>query len=357
MKSKISFDSLIDQIQTNEEEFSCNRTELEQAYTVAEENTSSLAIKTLSIIGGMLASFAFLGFLLMIGLSSSVAGLISFGVICIGIGLFMTRKLDTILLDTMAISLYAIGCFLIGFGCVEASINETTLCWIFIAIGLISLLVTQNYILSFLVILMINSSFVIIFNMSSSRILYTLFTVVIIGLLMIVFLYEAKLIKLHIIVSKLYSALRIGLLITFIGLFYIDGNFLYMSHLEISQWLVTLALVLSIGYLVHRLLELLDVKNITYRSSIYGMCLLIVLATHQTPAIAASLLIVLLSFYVNYKTGLAIGILALIYFVISYYYYLNISLLIKSLILIGSGFVFLIMYFLMVKKTPTNEEL
>ena len=74
-----------------------------------------------------------------------------------------------------------------------------------------------------------------------------------------------------------------------------------------------------------------------------------------TPGISGTLLIILLSYRTNFKPGLAIGIAAFVYFISNFYYNLNINLLNKSLLLIGSGLLFLALYGLIL-KLKSNEQ-
>ncbi|WP_417936263.1 DUF4401 domain-containing protein [Flagellimonas ochracea] len=68
------------------------------------------------------------------------------------------------------------------------------------------------------------------------------------------------------------------------------------------------------------------------------------------PGISGSLLIVLLCFKVNYKTGFIIGIISLIYSIGQYYYDLSFTLLTKSIILFLSGVLLLVFYMVFNKK-------
>ena len=61
--------------------------------------------------------------------------------------------------------------------------------------------------------------------------------------------------------------------------------------------------------------------------------------------------------WVNYKTGLVIGIISFIYFISQYYYDLNFTLLTKSIILFSSGIVFILFYLFTNKKLNTNEKI
>jgi len=63
------------------------------------------------------------------------------------------------------------------------------------------------------------------------------------------------------------------------------------------------------------------------------------------PAISASMLIILLCFWVNYRSGYIIGIMALCYFICQFYYDLSFTLLVKSELLFASGILFGLVYF------------
>ncbi len=84
---------------------------------------------------------------------------------------------------------------------------------------------------------------------------------------------------------------------------------------------------------------------------IYILSVLLLTSTLLSPAISGAFLIILVSVLVHYKTGLAIGILAFIYFIIQYYYDLNFTLLTKSILLMSSGVVFLAFYIHFKKAT------
>jgi len=94
-----------------------------------------------------------------------------------------------------------------------------------------------------------------------------------------------------------------------------------------------------------------------YKSGIYALSILLLLPTVLSPAISGAILIILLSFLVNYKTSLVIGIAAFIYFVSQYYYDLHFTLLTKSILLFSSGILFLGLYLLTHKKLTSNEKI
>jgi len=63
------------------------------------------------------------------------------------------------------------------------------------------------------------------------------------------------------------------------------------------------------------------------------------------------------SFYSGHRAGIAIGAMALVYFVILFYYDLHLTLLTKSVILMVNGALFLGGYFLIHKKLKADAEI
>ena len=89
-----------------------------------ENNTSTLAIKILSILGGLMATLAFLGFLFLGGLYDSYVSFFILGGIFIVGALFITKATDNLVVDTACIALYVTGYILLGVGFMDLNIDE-----------------------------------------------------------------------------------------------------------------------------------------------------------------------------------------------------------------------------------------
>jgi uncharacterized membrane protein len=109
--------------------------------------------------------------------------------------------------------------------------------------------------------------------------------------------------------------------------------------------------------LVSTLFDVLNITKTQHKTVIYIFTVLSLLPTALAPAILGAILIMLLSFSVNYKTGLVVGVIAFIYFVSQYYYDLNFTLLTKSILLFSSGVFFVALYLFTHKKLTTNEKI
>ncbi len=352
MNSEEDIKELIQTIQLSEGgDFKNNESAILDEYKKQNANTSSLAIKILSIIGGFLATIAFLVFLFIAGFYDSEIGLLFFGIGFIVTAIWLNKIYDKLIVDTVSISIYVIGFFLLGFGLSQQHVNEDVITISFLLIAVCSLIITQTYILSFISVLIVSASLLTLMLSHSFDDLIHLYNTAITLILTYFIFCEAKIITTSKKLSKLYSPIRIGLIISLLfGLGILGKNWLF-SVSENYIWVSSISLFFILIYLVHRIIGLLEIKHLKNKILIYTLSVLILSSTVFAPAILGATLIILLCYLVNYKTGLTIGLIALIYFVSQYYYDLNFTLLTKSIILFSSGILFLAFYLFTNKKT------
>ncbi len=348
--------ALLDSIRTEEGiNFECDENAILEEYNTQEDNKSSLAIKLLSVFGGFLAALAFLGFLAIAGLYDSKFGLSIFGIVFIISAIWLNKAYDKLIIDTFSISIYVIGFVLLASGLSLMNVDENMIAILISLIAFSSLLITQNFMLSFISILTINSSFIFLITSNYSYDFIHLYTAINTLLLTYVLLNEAKIISLNKRLSQLYNPMRIGLVISLLfGLISIGKKDL----MPLSQnliWLSSMVMALVTLYLINTIIKINEINTVKSKVIIYTLSLLILASTTFSPSIAGAIVLVLLSFLVNYKTGLAIGIIALIYFISQYYYDLNFTLLTKSIILFVSGITFLLFYLFTTKLFTTKN--
>lgn len=349
---------LLDYLQTTEEKI----VEFDEESIVASyqknNDNQSFSIKILSVFGGILVSLAFLGFLALAGLYDSEIGLMLFGTLCMAGAIWINKKYDKIIIDTVSISSFIIGFILLGFGFNLLGISANIVNIILIIIAFCSLSIVHNYLLSFISVLIINGC--IIKLILSNNAYNNLIHVYIFALVIIVtylFMKEAKIITASKACSKLYNPIRIGLTVSFLsGLIFLGIK----GILAISPdyiWLSSIIIISAIVYLVSILFGVLQINKTRQKIIIYIVTILLLLPTALSPAISGAILIILLSFLVNYKTGLVLGIIAFIYFISQYYYDLNFTLLTKSILLFSSGILFIALYLFTNKKRRINEKI
>ncbi|NML24089.1 DUF4401 domain-containing protein [Pseudoflavitalea sp. G-6-1-2] len=322
---------------------------LKQAYDKAAANRSGIAIKILVVIGGILSTIAFIGFLLVAGLYESEQGLLVTGVLFLAGALITQAVVDHLFLDTLAVTFYLSGVTLFAFGLGFSARSEDTVCIALIVVGLISMVIAQSYMLAFCAALLIlGGSYAIILIHSDGGLMSVYNTVLILAFTAFVLL-EAQIINIHPKVCKIYNPIRIAMLCTLLVTLYM-GNERWLARNQQYHWMPALAAILCTLSLMPFIWKALNIQNIAIRVAIFLAAALVLAPTFWAPGIAAAVLIVLISFLVNYKTGIVLGSVALIVFVSEYYYHLAINLMTKSLVMMASGVLFLLFYILSRKQ-------
>jgi hypothetical protein len=330
--------------------FEFDEIEIEKEYSNSQKEKSGIAIKILSVLGGFLATLAFLGFLLIAGLYDSKAGLVITGLIFTGAAIWLNVEYKKLIIDTLSVSAYAIGLCLIAFGLSELKVGDNAICILLMIISLFTIGITKNYILSFISILTINGSLIYLIIDNDLYNLIHVYDAILLVLLTYVFLNEAKLLADKKFPSKLYNPIRIGLIFSLItGLVFVGQRGIFdfgIKHIWASS-IITITLTI---YVISIIAKITGITNTKTLYLVYTFSMLFLIPTVMSPAISGALLILLLSFLVNYKTGLAIGVISFIYFISQYYYDLSFTLLTKSIILFVSGIIFLLFYVFTHKK-------
>ncbi len=350
MKSKDDINTVLDYFQNAEDKpLEFDKEAIIAAYQKDDRN-QSLPIKILSVFGGILASLAFLGFLAISGLYSSDVALLVFGGIFIAGSIWVNKEYDKIIIDTLSVSSFIIGFILLGLGLGELRVDINVICIIFIAIALGSLSIAQNYILSFISVLIINGSILTLIIANKGYDVIHIYVSVLAFAMIYVFLEEAKIITTNKALAKLYNPVKTGLVFSFVtGLVFLGKK----GVLPISPdyiWVSSIVIISVIVYLISKLFNVFNITETRHKISIYIFTVFVLLPTGLSPAIPGAMLIILLSFLVNYKTGLVLGITSFIYFVSQYYYDLNFTLLTKSILLFSTGVLFIALYLFTYKK-------
>ncbi len=314
------------------------------------DNNQSLAIKILSVFGGVLACLFFLGFFFIGGLYDSDFGMLILGMLCIAGAIWINKNYDKIIIDTISVSLFLIGFTLLAFGFDKIKISENIICIVFILIAFLSLKITQNYIISFISVLIVNGSILALIIMNNAYELLHIYVSVFVLIITYFFQKEAKIITRSEILSKLYNPVRVGFIFSFLA-----GLILVVIEKTSSYvWLSSIIIISAIIYFMFNLFEILNITSKRNKMVFCILCTLLLLPTIFSPGISGCILIIFLSFWVNYKTGLVIGIVAFIYFISQYYYDLHFTLLIKSMLLFFSGIFFISLYLFIHKKIASK---
>jgi hypothetical protein len=348
---------ILKSVQTFEgEQFQYNEQAILDEYQKKDSNKSSLAIKILSVFGGLFATMTFLGFLASVGLFNSTAAILMGGIAFIILAIVINKTSDKLIYDTFSISIYITGLVLLCIGLLDFDFSKNVIVLVVLTIALSTLILNQTYILSFIAIITLNGCLLTFISINKAYNFIHLYTILMAGLLTYIILNEGKIIASNYKLSKLYNPFRVGLLFSLLsGLIILGNNVLFEINIGFI-WLSSIMLFLLVFYLVSEVVKIIEITNKNTQIVIYTLTVLVLSSTIFAPSILGAIIIILLSFLVNYKTGFVIGLIALIYFISQYYYDLNLSLLTKSIILFASGILFLAFYIFIHKKSLQNEK-
>lgn len=325
-------------------------------YQDKENENSTIFVKILTVLGGILAALAFIGFLLVAGLYDSRNGLLFFGTSLIILAIWISRSYNKLLLDTFSISAFAIGFIMIGLSLNHFKVGDNSLCFIFIVLSVCAMLLSKNYMMDFISVLIIGGSFLSLTVINNQYNLIHAYIWVLAVVLTYLFLKEAKIVTRYKVISKSYNPIRIGLTFSFIISLAVLGKSNIFQLQPQYIWMSSIVTISVFVYLVSFVLSLLKIEKIRHKAAVYFLCFVLILPTSFSPGISGALIVILLSFFVNYKTGLLLGIIAFIYFISQYYYDLRFTLLEKSGLLFLSGILFTIIYFITRATLNANDK-
>lgn len=335
--------------QTEGAEFSYDEAAILAAYRLRTDDSSGVAIKVLSAFGGLLATLAFLAFV-VIGVARSDVGLVIFGIGFIAGAVWFNKEHDRLIVDTLTIALYVAGFAMFAFGLIGLETNENVVVALVIIMATASLFITQRYMLSFVSVLVISGSLLLLFIYHSSSFLIHLYVGGYVLLTVYFFLHEAKLIRSNAILSALYRPVRIGLVVSLLFGLVAVGTIDLVPTNQHHVWLSSLIIMPATLFVVSVTIRINEAILPKDQRLIYLLSIVVLAPTVFCPSISGAILLLLLSFLVNYKAGVVIGVGSLVYFTSQYYYDLNFTLLTKSILLFSSGVMFLVFY-LFIRKS------
>ncbi len=327
------------------------------------EQKHNLTIRVVSIIGGILTAFFFLGFLALTRVLRSETSYLLVGSLLIIATLAVSRLVIKSFLDAMNITLYVAGCVLVAFGFG----NHINIFFItLIGISILTFLLSRGFILPFLsVITFIISLFGEITHLFSSSYPLEIAAVPVMAAFLLTNLFEIKIYGLlnnrlsrfgHSL-SK-YMPFHYGLFtscLVLMGGLSIEFLILGVNHLAIFS-ILSVFMWMGILVMVQRIMKVMQVDNPIRQTGIYILCLIICLPTVSAPYLSGSLLLILICFHYGYKAECAASLLLFIYAVSKYYYDLNLSLLIKSITLFFVGIGFIAAWYFLTQKRIKHEK-
>ncbi len=347
MEMKSNVNILLQELQDKYgDTFSFDQVAIEKEVEIQSSQFSNLAVKILSVIGGFLGSLFFLGFLLVLGLYDTPVVALVMGVILICVAIGIDRNETSVLLDTVSISNFLIGGFLIGFGLVDLTgEDENLLILVAMVIASISFFFAKGFMLRMICVLIFNGSWLALILENKINSAFHFQIIFLIAGFIYLSFFEAKLISKNTFWNSIYKPLHAGFLISLSFALFLLANSWKMEVYFFYDWISSIAVFLANIFVVFKIIEGLELSEEKNKMWIYGLSIFVLLPTFLMPSIGGAILVLLVSYHIGHRVGTALGMVGLFYFGIQFYYDLNLTLLIKSIILMISGVMFLSAYY------------
>lgn len=355
MENKDNINELMDYFRSIENEpVEFDEEAIYSAYPRVDGN-QPLSIKILAAIGGILASFAFLGFILIAGLYESQFVSVLFGVMFISGSILVNKKYNKITTDAIGVSCYIIGLLLLVSG-LSTDIELNGVCLLYILISLGVMITVQNYMLSFVALITIVASIITLILTNKSYGMANIYVIMSALFMTYIFLHETLFITTYKRLSQLYNPLKIASVLSFLAGLVLFSNNKFISLATRYNWLHSIVIILFIIYVLSNVLSILNINLTKHKILIFAFAIITLLPTLFFPPISGAILIILISFMINYITGFVLGITSLICFICQFYYDLNLTLLTKSILLFLTGVLFIVSYLFTYLNINRNEE-
>lgn len=351
-----NFHEALQSVQTNiGRELQVDQEALKKDY-FNDRQEQSMTIKVLSILGGILASVAFVGFIFITRLNANSIFMSILSGLFFVTSIAMNKRFDKVILDTISVCMYLLSFASLGILFDELNRSSTIPYFCFLGLALLTILISRSYILTFVATLITTGSLLAIFFTKELAELNHVLLVSLAAIIIYFTFNEGKLMKIKSLQGKRYLALRTGLVFSFMICLYYTSEPTFIIDAWLIDWITSGIFIGMILWLINCLLNRFLCEE-TGKKIFISLLILICLGfTAMNPAISGSLFLLLISFKVNYKTGISLGVLAFIYFIGLFYYDLDLSLLKKSIAMFVSGVFFLLLYFVIFKKSNSHEK-
>ena len=335
---------------------SFDRNAILEAKEIELMSHSSFAIKFVALLGGIIGSFTLLGAVYALELSINYV----FNLVCAllfwGAAFWMHTKRKKIIYDTILICLVLMAsyfCYAVLDDLRYLSTINNSILGLFL--GFVCLAFFKNELLSFLgSIGVLISLFVIAIELDLiwGASLYLILMIISITFL---FLNESVILLKGSKIKDVYKSIRLAHILVILGVLnYTSPSNYFGVSFHLNGFIIASVYTCLVWCLFRIVKEQQNLKMLDM-VIIVVVGLLMILPTYMNMGFGFSVLLLLLCFRSQYKTGLILAILSFCYFLCMFYYDLQFSLMVKSLLLMGTGMILIGLYALMTRKIRTNE--
>lgn len=341
---------------TERPDFAVDEARVIEANQQLQSAYSKIVIKILSILGGIIGSLFFLGFLALINVLESDFLVIVIGAVFVAGSLFIGKMVTNLVLDTAIICFYVLGIFLLCLGLYQILDAEISIIYGIFICGVLAIIFSDRFVPVFLGTILSLGAFAGYFAFKNWYGLAEFPLILIEAGLIWLTLNEPAILASGKKMNAILKPLQAGFFITFIGcLYYLHQYPVYTTETGIGyQWFASTGIWLAIGFATYGIMRDIQIR---FRNKMIIMAFLLLIAFPLFFAtyVSGALLLVLLCFHYGLITELVISLAFLLYGVSRYYYDLHLTLLVKSGILCLSGMLVILLW-LFIRSQKTADE-
>lgn len=316
-----------------------------------------LSLRLLSIAGGVLSAAAFTGFLFISGLMSTGMSHLITGSVFLLSSLLLPFWRNSLAFDTFSVGLQIVGLVLTSMGLSSFDWNTLQIALIFGLISVLTVMVTRSRTQVFTSVILFFASALSALNDAGWKEGLHLFNTSTVALVCFLMLTEARALATGGRALWLYLPVRNAMIVTcFTGFVLLAGGDASIWPAPAWTWISYLPVAGALLILVRHVSMEFDGTDRKRRRRWMMALLLLTLPTAMNPAIAASLLILLLGFYTGHRSAFVLGVVGLPLFIGIWYYDLPISLLQKSIWMMVSGAACMLTYLFLVFTNKEDAE-
>lgn len=325
-----------------------------------KEEKAPLFIKIISLIAGFFVNLCFVGFLFITNLIETPEVILIIGLLLFSITVWLSRKNLSETINVAIISFFATGISLFVYGYMDINPNiyiEFPL----ILLGVLGVILTKNNIIQFLNFILIFGSLIVFGYEITSVLFLSIFLIIITFSCSYLFVYEGTTIIKNTYLKKIYRPLLLSLFLTTIYLASANAPIIYFyqdtfEYHNLLTHIVNVSCAICILFILIKIQYKFQIANQPKVFLFYLIVTIILYLISNSTLLLYGILFLLITYYSNNSIPLVISFLLFLYGLFLFYYDMNLSLLYKSLLLISTGILFLIL-FLFTKKQLSHEEL
>ncbi|TDS59608.1 DUF4401 domain-containing protein [Myroides indicus] len=356
MSLKNEWDFLLDKLKCNGIQVDTFQFEKE----ILSWNLRTVFVKTIAVLGGFLAMGMLSVFLGITGILDNEYVMLALGGILLIISYVIMKNKDNAISDGLSVSIYITGFFAVVASIAIFNDMMDDLVYFILFLCILGLSMFKNSIVVFLNCIGVYGSLHWIVVSNQVNYLFCFYLLFLVSFCVFLFWNEIKIRTANKQLNFYYSPVLTASFIYSLGMGIISSTDIFFSYyqtdIRIMPYILLAGLLVITLFTIYFILKYLKISDLFSKISVCIAVAVFILLWGHYPAFSVGLIFALWSFQNQFKAGFIMAICTFVWSMGLYYYDLNITLLGKSLYLILTGVLFLLIYWIVHKNRNKYEK-